>query len=361
MSYVRKAKKGYYGYANVKDRHGHWKQKSAGCFRLKRQALAAADKLEQELSRVNQDLMNVSLTDYYGRWFKLYKEKGLSYRTVARYKNIGKVLQRYFKDTRLRDIKRSDYQEFMNWYGSNHAPITVTKLNCAVRTCVNFAIDDDIVTKNFTNNVKVVSNKGRKRKVEYLNMDEIQRLKYAVLDGINRHNVSRYMIYLAIYTGMRKAEVQALTWNDLDFVHNTISINKSWDDVKKTFKPTKTVSSNRVIPVNPEVLNRLSDLKANHSTMVFRNVLGNIPTSTALIKCLRSIMRAAGIEKQGFSFHSLRHVHVAYLLAKGVDIYGISKRLGHANISITQNTYAYLIDEYQAKNNDEIIQKLAEL
>lgn len=361
MSYVRKAKKGYYGYANIRDRYGHWSQKSAGCFRLRREALAAADKLEQELSQVNQDLANISLADYYDRWFKLYKERGLNHYTVARYKNIGHVLRRYFQNTRLRDIRRSHYQEMINWYGAKHAPVTVSKLNCAVRTCVNYAIDDDIVTKNFTNNVKVAANKNRKRKVEYLTMKEIQQLRNATLDGINCHSVSRYMIYLAIYTGMRKGEIQALTWNDIDFIHNTISINKSWDDLTKTLKPTKTASSNRVIPVNPEVLNRLRDLKANHSTMVFRNVQGNIPTSTALNKCLRSIMSSVGIEKQGFHFHSLRHVHVAYLLAKGVDIYGISKRLGHANISITQNTYAYLIDEFQAKNNQEIISKLAEL
>lgn len=50
--------------------------------------------------------------------------------------------------------------------------------------------------------------------------------------------------------------------------------------------------------------------------MVFQNVLGTVPTGTALNKCLRSIMSTAKIEKQGFHFHSLRHVHVAYLLIK---------------------------------------------
>ena len=67
------------------------------------------------------------------------------------------------------------------------------------------------------------------------------------------------------------------------------------------------------------------------------------------------------IEKQGFHFHSLRHVHVAYLLGKGVDVYAISKRLGHSNITVTLNTYSYLIDEYKAKNDTLIIDKLAQL
>lgn len=85
---------------------------------------------------------------------------------------------------------------------------------------------------------------------------------------------------------------------------------------EKTFKPAKTASSNRTIKVNRQLLNYLQDLKVNGSTMVFQNVLGTVPTGTALNKCLRSIMSTAKIEKQGFHFHSLRHVHVAYLLIK---------------------------------------------
>ena len=169
------------------------------------------------------------------------------------------------------------------------------------------------------------------------------------------------MILTAIYTGMRKSEIQALTWKDIDFLHSTIRVNKSWDEKKKAFKPTKTESSNRTIKVNRELLNYLADLKANSSVMVFQNVLGTVPTGTALNKCLRSIMSDCGIEKQGFHFHSLRHVHVAYLLGKGVDIYAISKRLGHSNITVTLNTYSYLIDEYKAKNDTLIIDKLAQL
>ena len=42
----------------------------------------------------------------------------------------------------------------------------------------------------------------------------------------------RYMILTALLTGMRKSEIQALTWNDLDFLHSTININKSWDEIE---------------------------------------------------------------------------------------------------------------------------------
>ncbi|WP_323074993.1 tyrosine-type recombinase/integrase [Limosilactobacillus reuteri] len=361
MSYVRKAKNGYYGYASYYDKDGKRRAKSVGKFKLKRDASIEADKLEKKLSITNMDLKDISLYDYYKRWYELYEENTISEVTQNRYKIIAKVIKEYFEDTKLAMIKRSDYQAFINWYGANHARDSVSKVHNAIKRAVSYAIDDDIITKDFTSNAKLTYNKDKKQRVEYLTNDELVKLKSEVLKKLNHYNTSRYMILTAIYTGMRKSEIQALTWKDIDFLHSTIKVSKSWDEKKKAFKSTKTSSSNRTIKVNRELLKYLADLKANNSVMVFQNVLGTIPTSNALNKCLRSIMSDCNLEKQGFHFHSLRHVHVAYLLGKGVDIYAISKRLGHSNITVTLNTYSYLVEEYKAKNDTLIIDKLAEL
>ncbi|OXE60829.1 recombinase XerC [Limosilactobacillus reuteri] len=86
-----------------------------------------------------------------------------------------------------------------------------------------------------------------------------------------------------------------------------------------------------------------------------------MPTSNAVNKVLKKLLSQLKIHKEGFHFHSLRHSHVALLLADGVDIYAISKKLGHSEISTTTNTYAYLIDEYQNKTDEEIINALEKL
>ena len=361
MSYTKKVSKGYYGYATYYDKGGKRHVKSAGLFKLKRQAQQAGNDLEKELDQRNMDLQDITLVAYYERWFKLYKQSNITDVTKNRYKVIGKAIHDYFDDTKLVNIRRSDYQGFINWYGANHARDSVTKLNGALRSCVGYAIDDDIITKDFTHNVQLVYDRSRKVNVEYLTTAELARLKDAVIQNLNPLSTSRYMILTAIYTGMRKAEVQALTWKDIDFLHSTITINKSWDETKKAFKPAKTSTSNRTIKVNRELLKHLSDLKANGSTMVFMNGLGTIPTSNALNKCLHRIMNHVGIKKQNFTFYSLRHVHVAYLIGQGVDVYAISKRLGHSNITTTLRVYSYLIDEYKAKNDTLIISKLADL
>ncbi|AXX74955.1 site-specific integrase [Limosilactobacillus reuteri] len=106
--------------------------------------------------------------------------------------------------------------------------------------------------------------------------------------------------------------------NDINCLKYEITINKSWDYVDGgKFKPTKSKSSNRTIRVNQEFLNIIAELNKN-------------------------------------DFHSLRHAHVAYLLSQGADLTIISKRLGHADTTVTSKVYAYLIDEYKDKAENQI-------
>lgn len=229
----------HYGIAEYWDETGKRRQKSAGCFKLKREAIQAAVDLENKLNSLNQALKDISLADYYRRWYDLYEKDGISYVTQNRYKVIGSAIDDYWGNTKLRTIKRSDYQAFINWYGKDHAHDSVSKLNNAVRSAVGYAIDDDIIRKDFTHNVKLVYNKDRARKVEYPNNQELLDLKKAVSKGLSHYNTSRYMILTAIYTGMRKAEIQALTWKDIDFLHATITVSKSWDEKKRLLSPLK--------------------------------------------------------------------------------------------------------------------------
>ncbi|WP_304133623.1 site-specific integrase [Limosilactobacillus coleohominis] len=164
----------------------------------------------------------------------------------------------------------------------------------------------------------------------------------------------------AIYTGMRLGEIMALTWNDINF--KTISINKSWNYLDGGgFKKNKTKSSIKTIRVNDDLLNLIVELKVNKQGLVFRNAYGQLLTSNAVNKTLRNAMSQCGIVKQDYHFHSLRHSHVAYLLANDVPLYIISKRLGHSNTTITADKYAYLIDEFKERSNEMIEDSLNEL
>ncbi|MCO6531673.1 tyrosine-type recombinase/integrase [Lactobacillus sp.] len=113
-------------------------------------------------------------------------------------------------------------------------------------------------------------------------------------------------------------------------------------------KPPKNESSKRVIYVSNSLLNTLNELCKNNQEFIFAKLHGELPTDNALNKALRYRLKEANISKKGFHFHSLRHCHVAYLVAHHVDWYEISKRLGHSNLGITMDTYSYMIDEMKA-------------
>lgn len=355
MASYRKLKTGWKVTISKRDSNGKLKQVSKNGFATKNEAKIYAAKIEAQQFGVIQQKKSVPFADYFYDWFLLYKKSKLAKISQQRYLIIHRAIQIFFGAVHIKNITRQEYQKFINWYGSDHAKDTVLKTHRIIRSCVKSAIFDDIISKDFTYNVEVTFDKSRNVTVEYLSVSEIRLLAKNLKQKLNPRYPSRYMILFALYTGARLGEIQALTWDDIDFEHNTVIINKSWNYHEGGgFKDTKTESSNRVIRLSDNLLDLLSQLKQNDPKMVFMSDFGSIPTSNAVNKTLRSIMKDCSISKNNFHFHSLRHSHVAYLLYQGIDLYAISKRLGHSDMTTTAKKYAYLIDEHKAQSDDLI-------
>ncbi|MCQ2570555.1 MAG: site-specific integrase, partial [Limosilactobacillus sp.] len=339
-----------------RDNFGKLHQKSKGGFRTKRDALIWSTEQESKLNLGTDISKDISLVDYWNHWVQTYKEPKLSQVSIDHYHQVGNTLERHFGNLSIKKINRSTYQQFINEFGATHAPSTVKKINGFIRSCVKSAILDDYLTKDFTQNAVLVANESRVIEVEYLSENEIKMLLRYNMKHLDPNYTSRYMIVTAIYTGMRLSEIQALTWDDIDFKHQTITIDKSWNAKTSQFKPTKNKSSVRTIKVNQQLLDCLDQL--SRYDMVFSGWGGGVPTSNAVNKVLRDTLSKLDIRRKNFHFHSLRHSHVALLLAEGIDIYAISKRLGHSTVSTTADIYAYLIDEYKEKTDNQIIKAL---
>lgn len=373
MAYFSKRGKGWQARIPWTDSNGKRHSKNKGGFATKALAKKWATQNEALLNKGVAIDRTISLADYFDHWYKTYKEPKVAQPTLNRYKINASVIRDYFGNQLIDKITRSQYQTFLNEYGANHAPKTVKKLNNCIRACVKSAILDDYLIKDFTQGVVAIGDESKMLKVDYLNVDEIKQLINEAKKKLDWRYPSRFMILTAIYTGMRKEEIQALTWQDIDFIHQTISVNRAWRELKDDgesvqhfnnhrFKKTKTESSNRKIKVNQDLLDCLMILRQHsNSNLVFRSEFGTIPTSNALNAKLRGLLADLKLKRTNFHFHSLRHSHVALLLAEGIDIYAISKRLGHSDISVTMNTYAYLIDEYKQETDQKIVEALDKL
>ncbi|QLL69553.1 tyrosine-type recombinase/integrase [Lactobacillus sp. 3B(2020)] len=345
-----------------RDNNGKLHQKSKSGFATKQEARQYAIRLEsQKEDGVLLD-KEVSFKDYFQEWFKTYKQGTVSDNTARHYHLTGKLITKYFEQASLKNIKRTDFQKFINWYGANHAPESVRKVKTICRACIRSAIIDGLIIKDFTADVELVANKNNITDVEYLSLKQLSKLTNCLIKHRQTDKPTIYMILTGIYTGARLSEVQALTWNDLDLAHKTIKISKAWDNLHGGgFTSTKNESSKRTIRVNQELLSLLMELKVNGNTLIFEEDSHKIPGSYQVNRDLRKFLLTIGLKNTSYHFHSLRHSHVAYLLSQGIDLYAISKRLGHSNMTITGKVYAYLIDEYKARMDDEIEKKLGKI
>lgn len=361
MASIVKRGKNYHVRVSWRDKNGTLKQKSKGGFKTKNEARQYAVELEQQLfTGVNIKQKKIPFSEYFANWYEVYKQPTSKYSTQQRYEVAIRQVKNYFQDTAIQDITRHDYQVFLNQYGTNRSKNTVRIMHSMIKACVSSAMYDEIIRKNFTENIQLVFDPARTRKIDYLSLEELKRLTSLCLSGRQKRYTSRYMILTAIMTGMRIGEIMALTWDDINYQRQTITVNKTWDyQSGGGFKATKNDSSNRTVNVTQQLLDWLAELKENNSNMVFENARGQIPTSAAANNTLRALLKQAKIKKPSFHFHSLRHTHVAYLLSKGIDIFVISKRLGHSDLSTTTDTYAYLIHEYQQTQISEIKKNLA--
>ena len=353
-SYIKR-KSGWQVRFSRVDEQGKLVQVSKSGFATKDAAKKFAAELELAANIKNEDKL---FADYFTEWHKTYKQGKVAPSTYRKYLHVDKVLHTYFPTEKLANMTRQKYQLFINEFGATHSKELMSQINIYVRGCVKSALYDELLKKDFTERVELSFNRQKTKNVDYLNVSEIKQLIQVLTDGLNPKYTSKYMILTAIYTGMRLGEIAGLTWKDIDFMHQTISVNKSYSYVQGELKEPKNRSSKRVIAVNQGLLSVLKQLRGHSSVMVFANEQNTIPTSNAVNKALRVALAQCNLDKTNYHFHSLRHSHVAFLLYQGIDLYAISKRLGHADLTTTMKKYAYLIQEYEASQNKQIANKL---
>ena len=178
-------------------------------------------------------------------------------------------------------------------------------------------------------------------------------------------------VMLLLYSGMRRGELCGLTWQDIDFTHNLISITKAslylpeygvFDD------STKNKSSERVIQVPQEMtdLLKLYQKEQNitrlsmgdkwvNSGKIFTTQYGAPMHPDTLSDWFKKFIRKNNLPD--IHLHSLRHTNATLLIASGTNIRTVAKRLGHSTPTTTGNIYAHAI-----KTADEIAaEKLANI
>lgn len=345
MASYRKRENGWEYRISFKDRLGKYKRKEKGGFRTKSEAIKAAAEMElklQETINVDED---ITLYAYFKQWCEVYKRPNVSTITYKAYINTQHKIELFFGDKKLKSITATQYQRVLNSYAKTHAQDTVERFNVHVKSCIEMAVHEGYIKRNFCKFAKInAKNKGRSLETKFLEVEEYERLIYEA----SKHPefASYAALYIIAKTGIRFAECLGLTVDDINRDTGMLSVNKTWDYKNNTgFMPTKTKSSIRQIPLDDDFLNFVKQLPKHEDGRLLPNLSNN-----AANKTLRKIV---GREVR---VHSLRHTYASYLISHDIDLISVSQVLGHENLNITLEVYAHQLQEQKSRNDEKIKQ-----
>lgn len=339
------------------------------------EAKAARDKARVALTGgVYVSPTKITVAEFLRSWVTIHAES-LKPKTGQDYKDMieRKIVPRLGK-IQLSQLRPSHIQGFYSDLfaqgGEDGEPLsarTVQYHASILKKALNYAVEvDGLLATNPAKKVQLP--KGTPRRLEPFTRDEAKVFLVALRD----HRLFAFF-RLAIYSGARKGEILALTWNDLDLENSKVSISKNRIYFNKSIlvqNSTKGGEGRRVITLDPETMEilrahrraqieerLLAGREWEDSDYIFVNEFGvpiNYSTPTALFTKMR---KRAGLREQ--RFHDLRHFHATVLLEAGTPLHVVAQRLGHRDAMTTATTYAHVTNQ-QAENASIIFAKAVE-
>jgi integrase len=160
----------------------------------------------------------------------------------------------------------------------------------------------------------------------------------------------RPLIVTVVFTGLRASELRGLTWNDVDFKAETLTVRQRADRWNALGSP-KSASSKRTVPLAPIVVNTLKEWKLvcpkGEKNLVFPNTLGKVQTLETISQFgLGPLQLKAGItgerRRPKYGLHSLRHAAASLFIEEGWSAKRVQTVMGHSSIQMTFNVYGHL-------------------
>lgn len=305
--------------------------------------------------------------DWIDFWYQTYCRHTLRITTRTDYENriynhiipeIGKIL--------LNRLSQSDLQQFYakektdgrklhaKTYGKGLSDRTIRGIHANCRTALQRAVQDGLIRTNPAVGCKLPPKKAREMQV--LTQNEILRfLHQAKEEGYYE------LFLLELGTGMRRGEILALKWSDLDFATGELRIERQVYIIKAEviISAPKTKASIRTVILPPSLLKTLVAYKETvDSEWMFPSPTNNgRPRNPSSVrKRLQLILERAGCKK--VRFHDLRHTFATMALEHGMDVKTLSATIGHVSSATTLDIYSHITDTMQRQAAVHIDRKI---
>lgn len=310
--------------------------------------------------------------DYADQWLYTFKLHSVEDSSFDKYESAYLThIKPAFGKMQLASIHSEQLQKLLVEKSQTLSHTVVKIIYIILSEIFSYAHSEGDLSRNPMHNVKMPKKATFKpeREIVALESDEVRAVE-RIAEMKNKNGrpciMQAHALVFLVHTGLRCGEFLALKWSDIDFESRIVTVNKNLSMVydrdkdgvrikhkKARIKCTKTASGNRIVPLNTKAIAALNSLKAVYREMdivsdsVAVTRKGTTLSSDQLRRVLRRVLAYAGIDKP-FTLHQLRHTFATQALNAGIPITVVSKWLGHANISVTYNTYIHVLESAEA-------------
>ena len=260
-------------------------------------------------------------------------------------RDIQKLYRDLQENGRLREVQRAKKPGLSN--------ATVRGIHMMLHNALDRAVKERLILRNPTEDCIIP--KIEKQEMKILHPEDMS----AYLQAADNHRVLP-MFYLELVSGVRKGELVALLWDDLDTASRTISVSKqaAVRNGEITISRPKTETSVRRISIPQEAIDLLIQEHEKHPDnpyMFPSPKTGGMYYPDSVVNLHKKLLKDAGLEH--IRFHDLRHTFATMALQNGVDVKTVSSMLGHYDAGFTLRTYTHATRQAQ----DEAAEKMGSL
>ena len=368
--YRRKALSGASSWvAHATWQEGGKRRQAKRSFRTKKEAQAAlTELLAAHQSGTFVAPSRMPIRDFIEPWLAGLENQGRRPTTLLGYR---KALESYLLprlgNISLQELRASDldslYADLLRTGGRRKQGLSMTTvhhLHAVVNKLLHDAERKGLVTRNvarLANAPSLTTARSKGPEMRVWSPDELTQF-LASTEG----NRNEALFRLLAMTGMRRGEVVALRWSDVDLAGRRLTVNQAASVIggEEFVDVPKTRRSRRAIDLDPETVSLLKQHRARQrelflmvgvtataSDRVFTNEVGDPIRPSSIGQAFRRLVGATDLPV--IRLHDLRHTHASHLLMAGINVKVVSERLGHASVSFTLDTYGHVMPGQQAE------------
>lgn len=314
-------------------------------------------------------------------WLRLKESEGITCRQMDNYRRAVKLWKDELQDYEIGQVRADDIERVLLTLSSeDYAQRTINLYRSAIRQIMRRAVGRVIPT-NPEEQVHIAA-VGRKEEQRRALTGEEQQWIW------NTPHRAQPVAVIMMFSGLRRGELAALTWNDVDLKARTISVSKvieyDANGVPSLRPVTKSAAGMRTVNIPQRLVDYLAAMPRDN-LLVIHTVRGGVMTESAWVKLWRSYMRELNIKygirtpadlergkssKSGpktydmtipnITMHWLRHTFCTLLYLAGVDVVQACAQMGHADVSTTLRIYTHLDAIHKRKSVDKLDAYLSE-